>query len=82
MKRESPANWSLIFTLYAIAAVVLFMVRDEIGTGNDPHLKIVGWVALTFAVYWSVRAACDCVGRNSATPSNTKSSAAVMTDVP
>jgi hypothetical protein len=82
MKRESPTNWSLILTLYAIAAVVLFIVRDDIGTGNDPHLKIVGWVSLTFAVYWSIRAACDCVGRNSVAPSDTTTKAAVMTDAP
>ena len=62
MKREST-NWSLILSLYAIAAVVLILVRDEIGTGNDPYLKIVGWVALTFAVYWSIRGAFSCVGK-------------------
>jgi hypothetical protein len=73
MKRESP-NWSLILTLYAIATVVLILVRDEIGTGNDPYLKIVGWVALTFAVYWSVRAAFSCVGKPSA-PAPTPNSA-------
>jgi hypothetical protein len=69
MKRESP-NWSLILSLYAIAAIVLILVRDEIGTGNDPYLKIVGWVALTFAVYWSVREAFNCVGKSPAPASD------------
>lgn len=71
MKRE-PSNWSLVVTLYAIAAIVLIMVRDEIGTGNDPHLKIVGWVALTFAVYWSIRGALARAGRPSAPASETR----------
>jgi len=64
MKRVSP-NWSLILTLYAIAAIVLVLVRDEIGTGNDPYLKIVGWVSLTYAVYWSVRGTFAWVGKPS-----------------
>lgn len=55
-KRKSPPNWSLIVGLYAIAALFLVIVRDEIGTDNDPQLKAGGWIALTFAVYWSVRA--------------------------
>jgi hypothetical protein len=70
MKRESP-NWSLIITLYAIAAIVLILVRDEIGTGNDPYLKVCGWIALAYAVYWSIRGALACVGQPSAPDSET-----------
>ncbi len=65
MNRESP-NWSLILTLYAIAAIVLIVVRDEIGTGNDPYLKIAAWVALIFAVYWSIRGAYESLQRRCA----------------
>ena len=70
MKRESP-NWSLILTLYAIAAIVLILVRDEIGTDNDPQLKVVGWVSLIFAVYWSIRGAFAGVGQPPAEVSDT-----------
>jgi hypothetical protein len=55
-KRKSPPSWSLIVGLYAIAALFLVIVRDELGTDNDPQLKAGGWIALTFAVYWSGRA--------------------------
>jgi hypothetical protein len=65
MKRESP-SWSLILTLYTIAAIVLLLVRDEVGTGNDPYLKICGWVALTYAVYWSIRGAFASLSKPSA----------------
>ena len=71
MKQESP-NWSLILTLYGIAAIVLIMVRDEVGTGNDPYLKVVGWISLTFAIYWSVRGAVAWVGRPSTPASDTR----------
>jgi hypothetical protein len=54
-KRKSPPSWSLIVALYAIAALFLVIVRDELGTDNDPQLKAGGWIALTFAVYWTVR---------------------------
>jgi len=70
MKRVSP-NWSLILSLYAIAAIVLVLVRDEIGTGNDPYLKIVGWVSLTYAVYWSIRGAFAWVGKPAVSASDT-----------
>ncbi len=56
MKQKSPSNWWLSVGLYAIAALFLVIVRDELGTDNDPQLKAGGWIALTFAVYWSVRA--------------------------
>jgi flagellar biosynthesis protein FliP len=66
MNRESP-NWSLILTLYTLAAIVLILVRDEIGTGNDPYLKVVGWIALIFAVYWSIRGAFESLQRRCVT---------------
>ena len=86
MKRESP-NWPLILTLYSIAAVVLFIVRDDVGTGNVPHLKVVGWIALTFAVYWSIRGAFACVGKPSDSASDAPSTSqladvAVVVDDP
>jgi hypothetical protein len=56
MKQKSPPNWSLIIGLYAVAALFLVIVRDELGTDNDPQMKAGGWIALTFAVYWSLRA--------------------------
>lgn len=55
MKRKSPPNWSLILCLYAVAAIFLVVVRDELGTDQDPQMKAGGWIALTFAVYWSFR---------------------------
>jgi hypothetical protein len=54
-KRKSAPTWSLILCLYAVAALFLVIVRDDLGTDNDPQLKAGGWIALTFAVYWSVR---------------------------
>lgn len=66
MIREAP-NWFLILTLYTIAATVLILVRDEIGTGNDPYLKVAGWIALVFAVYWSIRGAYESLQRRCVT---------------
>jgi hypothetical protein len=54
-KQKSPLNWPLILCLYVVAAIVLVIVRDDLGTDNDPQLKAGGWIALTFAVYWSFR---------------------------
>ena len=54
-KRKSPLNWPLILCLYAVAALFLVIVRDDLGTDNDPQLKAGGWIALTFAVYWTCR---------------------------
>ena len=56
MKQKPPPNWRLIVCLYAVAALFLVIVRDELGTDNDPQMKAGGWIALTFAVYWSLRA--------------------------
>lgn len=55
MKQKSPPNLSLILCLYAVAAIILVVVRNDLGTDNDPQLKAGGWIALTFAVYWSFR---------------------------
>lgn len=60
-KRKSPLNWRLILCLYAIAALFLVIVRDDLGTDNDPQLKAGGWIALTFAVYWTCRGLIDWV---------------------
>ena len=53
--QKPPLNWRLILCLYAVAALFLVIVRDELGTDNDPQLKAGGWIALTFAVYWTMR---------------------------
>ena len=54
-KQKSPLNWRLILCLYAVAAIILVIVRDDLGTDNDPQMKAGGWIALTFAVYWTFR---------------------------
>ena|GEM_PF-5196774 len=54
-KQKATPNWKLIVCLYTVAALFLVIVRDELGTDQDPQLKAGGWIALTFAVYWSAR---------------------------
>jgi hypothetical protein len=66
MKRESPPAWSLILWLYAIAAIFLIIVRDEIGTDNDLQLKSGVWIPLIFVAYWSFRGVLAWVGTSAA----------------
>ena len=66
MKRKSTPSWSLILGLYAVAVIFLVIVRDDLGSDNDPQLKAGGWIALTFALYWSFRGVFAWVVRHSA----------------